>query len=320
MKEKTSDRKTESKRLALTVSDYERSSEVMRALASPDRLKIVTLLGAGSMNVQQIAAAASLPLSTAAAHIRLLEDAGIIMSESVPGVRGSMKLCSRRLDDVSIRLVTEVHSDVSAISLRMPLGGYSRVIDVVPTCGLVTDAAIIGEYDNPSAFYLPDRFDAQLLWFRSGFVEYRFSTLSMKQLNVRYLELSFEACSEAPMYRNPWKSDISIYLNDVLAGVWVSPADLGGRKGLLNPSWWSDVMTQYGYLCTLRMDQNETHINDARVSSVGIADLHMDKHDCLTLRIGVDKQAEHMGGMNLFGERFGDYPQALMLKVAYSVD
>lgn len=320
MKQTESARKPESKTLALPVTDFERGSEIMKALASPDRLRIVALLGAGSMNVQQIAAALQLPLSTTAAHIRMLEDTGIIMSESVPGVRGSMKLCSRRLDHVNMRLVTEQHSDVSVITLNMPLGGYSRVIDVVPTCGLVSHAAIIGEYDNPSAFYLPDRFDAQLLWLRSGFVEYRFSTLSMKQLNIRYLELSFEVCSEAPMYRNPWKSDISIYVNDVLAGVWVSPADLGGRRGLLNPGWWSDVMTQYGYLCTLRIEQKESFINDIRVSSVGIPDLKMEEHDCLTLRIGVDKQAEHMGGMNLFGEHFGDYNQALIMKLAYTVD
>lgn len=320
MKNIESGKKPESKSLALSVVDYRESSEVMKALASPDRLRIVALLGAGSLNVQQIALATELPLSTVAAHIRLLEDAGILMSESVPGIRGSMKLCSRRLDRVNMDLLVPSQSAYSVISLRMPLGGYSRVIDIIPTCGLVKDNAIIGEYDNPSAFYLPDRFDAQLLWFRSGFVEYRFGLLSMKQLEIKYIELSFEACSEAPMYRSPWKSDISIYINDVLAGIWVSPADFGGRRGLLNPEWWSDVMTQYGLLCTLRVDHNGSFIDNSNVSDVKISDLRIANHDCITMRIGIDKNAEHIGGMNLFGDRFGDFNQALVLRLAYIVN
>lgn len=319
MHSKQASKKPKSKTLNLSLTEVDYSSAIMRALSSPDRLRIVSLLGGGSKNVQQLANMLDLPLSTTAAHIRILEDTGIIMSEAVPGIRGSMKLCSRKLDQISINLVTEQLSDVSVISLHMPLGGYSQVFDIAPTCGLVNSNSIIGEYDNPSAFYLPDRLNAQLLWFRSGFVEYRFSTLSMKQLNIRYLELSFEACSEAPMYRNPWKSDISIYLNDVLTGIWVSPADLGGRRGLQNPTWWSDVMTQYGYLCTLRVDQKESTINNSHVSSINIQDLEISKHDCLTLRIGVDKNAENIGGMNLFGEKFGDYSQALVLKVAYTI-
>lgn len=320
MKAQSEYRKPESKALALSTDDYQQSSEIMKALASPDRLRVVALLGRRSMNVQQIAAELEMPFSTAAAHIRILEDAGIIMSEAVPASRGSMKLCSRRLDSVTIKLLTELHSDDSVLSLQMPLGGYSRVIDIVPTCGLVTYNTIIGEYDNPCAFYLQDRFDAQLLWFRSGFVEYRFGVLAIKQLDIKYIELSFEACSEAPMYRNPWKSDISIYINEVLAGIWVSPADLGGRKGMLNPPWWSDTMTQYGYLCTLRVDQVGSYVGDLRVSDVTVDDLNLSQHDCITVKIGVDKCAAHMGGINLFGEHFGDFGQALVMKFAYRAD
>ncbi len=299
--------------------DYLVSVRELKALGSPDRLRIVALLGAGSMNVQQIARAAGLPLSTAGAHVRMLEDAGILMSEPVPGAHGAMKLCSRRLDVVTLRLMPELKSDDSVITLPMPVGGYSRVIDVQPTCGLVNDKTAIGEYDNPYAFYLPGRFDAQLLWLRSGFVEYRFGLLSMQRLSYRFLELSFEACSEAPMYRNPWKSDISIYLNDLLMGVWQCPADLGGRPCRLNPAWWPEVMTQHGYLCTLRVDQNGSFLNDLRLSQVSIDDLRLKEHDCITLRLGVAADAEHVGGMNLFGERFGDFEQALVMKIGYAI-
>ena len=319
MKNKKSDRQLESKNLTLSIDEAEVSSAVMRALASPDRLRIVALLGAGSMNVQQIAAATMLPMSTTAAHIRMLEDAGILMSEPVPGAHGAMKLCSRRLDQVMLRLLSEPKNDDSVIALNMPVGGYSRAIDIQPTCGLANLNSAIGEYDNPSSFYLPGRLDAQMLWFRSGFVEYRFGVLSMQHLHIKSLELSFEACSEAPMYRNPWKSDISVYINDKLIGIWTSPADLGGRKGVLNPVWWPEVMTQYGYLCTFRVDQQGSCLDNARVSGVTVDDLDIPGGDCFTLRIGVDKNAQNLGGINLFGEGFGDFNQAIRLLIRYQI-
>ncbi len=319
MKNKKPDRQLETKNLSLSIDEAGESSMVMRALASSDRLRIIALLGAGSMNVQQIAAAAGLPMSTAAAHIRMLEDAGILMSEPVPGVHGAMKLCSRRLDQVMLRLISEPRSNDSVIALNMPVGGYSRAIDIQPTCGLANLNSAIGEYDNPSSFYLPGRLDARMLWFRSGFVEYRFGALSMQHLHIKSLELSFEACSEAPMYRNPWKSDISVYINEKLIGVWTSPADLGGRKGVLNPDWWPEVMTQYGYLCTFRVDQLGTYLDNARISGVSVDDLGLPTEDCITLRIGVDKNAQNLGGINLFGEGFGDFNQALRLLIRYQI-
>lgn len=319
MKSRKPDNQLETKNLTLSIDEVEESSAVLRALASPDRLRIVAMLGAGSMNVQQIAVATGLPMSTAAAHIRVLEDASILMSESVPGAHGAMKLCSRRLDQVMLKLLSEPRNDDSVIALNMPVGGYSRVMDIQPTCGLVNANSAIGEYDNPSSFYLPGRLEAQMLWFRSGFVEYRFGALSMQHLHIKSLELSFEACSEAPMYRNPWKSDISIFINDKLIGIWTSPADLGGRKGVLNPAWWPDVMTQYGYLCTFRVDQQGSYLENARVSGVTIDYLDIPARDCITLRIGVEKDAQNLGGINLFGEGFGDYQQAIRLLIRYQI-
>lgn len=313
-------REPESKNLKLSLEDIGHSSQVLRALGSPQRLRIVALLGSSSMNVQEIARAAGLPLSTTAAHIRVLEDAGVLMSESVPSVRGAMKLCSRRLDQLTLQLFQEEQSDEAQLTLHMPLGGYSRVLHIKPTCGLVSRSSAIGDYDNPRSFYAPNRFEAQLMWFRQGFVEYRFGMLPRDTGRLSSLELSFEACSEAPMYRNPWKSDLSVYINEIKVGSWLSPADLGGRRGLLNPAWWSDTMTQYGYLLTWRISAEGSFVNDGRVSAVTLDQLNLSGQDCITVRIGVDQDAEHQGGMNLFGEGFGDYAQALVMRIGYRPD
>ena len=43
-------------------------------------------------------------------------------------------------------------------------------------------------------------------------------------------------------------------------------------------------------------------------------------HDCITVTIGVDEKAVNAGGLNLFGEGFGDFDQALVLKIGYLID
>jgi predicted transcriptional regulator len=37
------------------------------------------------------------------------------------------------------------------------------------------------------------------------------------------------------------------------------------------------------------------------------------------VRIGVDPKSENVYGINLFGEKFGDHPQALIMKVGYKL-
>ena len=79
---------------------------------------------------------------------------------------------------------------------------------VQPTCGLVSATGLIGFLDDPSAFYEPDRLNAQLLWFRSGYVEYRFPNRVPPGARVDSIQLTAEVCSEAPLHDLDWPSDI----------------------------------------------------------------------------------------------------------------
>ena len=309
----------QSKELHLDLSEPERILPVAKALSSAERLRILRCLGKRSMNVQELAKALDLPVSSTALHVRVLEEAGVIMSETLPAARGAMKLCSRRLDRVSCNLVEEPHTEHSVLSLEMPIGGFSLATDIMPTCGMADIHSAIGEFDNPSCFYMPGRFDAGLIWFRQGFLEYLFGVMNIQSMDIHWLELSFEACSEAPMHRNPWKSDISVFINDKRVGIWTSPADLGGRRGRLNPAWWPDVSTQFGLLKTWRVDHEGSYVDNVRVSDTTVQDLAPGSHHALSVRIGVADDAEHAGGINLFGRGFGDYPQGIILKIGYSI-
>lgn len=309
----------DSKHFSFSISQREQMLPVLKALASPVRLEILEMLNSQSLNVNELAERLSLPLSTAAFNIRVLEEAGLITCEQHPGIRGMMKLCHRRVDTIGIDLVLPVENQYASLTLTLPVGCYSLAEDIAPTCGLASAQTSLGEDDNPRTFYYPGRFAAQLLWFRHGFVTYHFAVLSMRDIEVHWLELSFEACSEAPMYRDPWKSDINVAINDVPLGHWTSPCDYGGRRGLLTPEWWSDMSTQYGMLKTWRVDHQGTYLERTPVSRVTIEDLRLHEMPYITVRIGVSPTATHVGGLNLFGRGFGDFAQDIMLRIGYTV-
>lgn len=112
----------ESKHISFSLGQIERLCQVAKALSSPQRVKMIGLLASRSMNVNELADALGMPVSTAALNVRQLEEAGLISSEIQPGIRGAMKLCSRRIDSVSMHLVPETQEGVSALTLKLPLG------------------------------------------------------------------------------------------------------------------------------------------------------------------------------------------------------
>lgn len=305
------------KHVDLTIGDLDRLYQLTHALASPVRIRILQALGERSMSVGELSQRLDIPMSTAALAVKILEEAGFIMTETQPGLRGSVKLCSRRLDTMSVHLAPQEHTEENVLALHMPLGGYSSADGVKPTCGLAGAETLLGEMDNPSVFYSPDRFAAQLIWFRQGSLEYRFAFQQMEYMDIEWLELSFECCSEAPMYRDPWESDISVSINGKRLGVWTCPCDCGGRQGRLTPSWWPALSTQFGFLKTWRVTAEGSYLDGARISDVSIKDVGIDRHSYISAKIEVAQDAQNVGGINLFGEWFGDYPQALTLRVGY---
>lgn len=308
----------DSRHLDLSMSQIERLCPVAKALSSPVRVRMLELLCTRSMNVNEMAEALNLPVSTAALNIRQLEESGLITTAIQPGIRGAMKLCSQRIDSVSMQLVPELDDTDNSLTLQLPIGGYSIAESILPGCGAVTEHAWIGENDLPHVFYHAERFRAQLLWFASGALEYRFSLGGVDPSQMAWLEFSMELSSSAPLYCDEFKSDIFLAVNDHELGIWTSPCDYGDRRGRLNPSWWNDASSQYGQLKTWRVDANGSYLDGERLSDTSLADLHLEEGDYVSLRIGVHADAEHVGGMNLFGERFGDHAQGIVMRAGYS--
>lgn len=308
------------KHAELSIERPEKLAMIARALSSQVRLDVLMALAKRSMNVGELAKELDVPMSSMALAVRTLEEADLIMSDIQPGSHGTTKLCSRKLDTISISLVPEaMQNGPQPLTLHLPIGGYSLVEGIRPTCGLLTDTQPLGPLDLPHLFYSPQRFDAQMLWFHQGFLEYRFSLIDdISEENVESLELSFEACSEAPMYRDPWPSDISVEINHKRLGTWTCPCDCGGRQGHLTPEWWGLTNTQFGFLKTWRVDNTGTYLDYNYISNTKISDLSLTDAPYISIRIGIDPTSEHVNGINLFGEKFGDHPQSINLKIGFS--
>ncbi|WP_208588657.1 ArsR/SmtB family transcription factor [Gracilibacillus suaedae] len=305
--------------LELSLEDQKKLRKVARALSSEVRLQIISLLSKQNMNINQLADSIGIPMSTAASHIKVLEEAGLILTELRPASRGAMKVCTRNFDDVHIKLNTSKNyaGEYENYEIEMPIGQYTD-FSVSPTCGMANHDGLIIQEDDPVNFYNPVRSKAQLIWTRKGYLEYKFPLAIPPSAKVKELQISFEVCSEAPNHDHHWPSDITVWLNNVDVGTWTSPGDFGDRPGKLNPKYWAEsTSTQYGTLKTWKVTEDKSMIDDIPFSNVTVDDLNLYENNFLTFRVGIKENALHKGGFNIFGKEFGDYPQDIKLKVVF---
>lgn len=290
--------------------------DTLKAVASLPRWRILQYLADGGHTVNEIAAALNLPTSTATAHINVLAQAGLVHTELQAATHGLQKVCNRTYDNLSVRLPNVPRTEMHHVETSMPIGSYTH-FEVLPTCGLASQTAVIGFLDDPPSFYEPERMQAGLLWFRSGFIEYTFPNRLPHSATLQSLQISMEICSEAPLYNPTWPSDITLWVNDQEIGTWTSPGDFGGTRGQVTPLWWEINDSQYGLLKRWLVNDQGAFIDGRRLSSCVINNLRIDHERVIKVRLGVKADALHVGGINLFGRSFGNYPQDIVLRLEY---
>ena len=196
----------------------------------------------------------------------------------------------------------------------MPIGIFTDC-EVTAPCGLCSQEKIIGLLDIPDSFLNPDRMNAGLLWCGSGSFEYKFPNNTMydpKKLSK--LEVSMELSSEAPGTNVNWPSDITLWINKVEIGTWLSPGDYGDKRGRYTPLWWKLEGSQYGLLKHFAVTAEGSFVDGIKISDVTLDDLMINEHHSIRVRVGVKENAEHVGGMNIFGKGFGNYDQGIILR------
>ena len=85
----------------------------------------------------------------------------------------------------------------------------------------------------------------------------------------------------------------------------------------LTPAWQPTHATQYGLLKTWQVTSAGAQVDGLKVSDVTLADLNILNQPYISVRIGVKPDARHVGGVNLFGAKFGNYPQDILLRLRY---
>ena len=102
-------------------------------------------------------------------------------------------------------------------------------------------------------------------------------------------------------------------INDIYLCTFISRGDHGERRGLLNPSWYGPTSTQYGNYVEIVIGSFGVSLNNDVVNKhVNIDSLDLDNADEILFKFGNGET--NVGGLNLFGKHFGDYPQDIKVR------
>ena len=291
--------------------------DTFKALGSEVRLQILNiLLENDQMSMNQLANELNISNGALTGHIKKLEECGLISTSNESAVHGNQKMCSLIQDRIIVD-ITKPIDYTNVFNTQIKVGQFSSH-NVCPTCGLATSESVVGVLDDIRYFDHPDRFNADIIWFTKGYVEYAIPNLIPVNQKISQLSFSMEISSEAPGIDNNWPSDISFYINDILVGVWTSPGDYGEVRGMLTPDWWPPNWNQYGLLKLLVINHRGTYIDGLKISDVTTNTLKLDYTSTLRFRMAVEEDAAHVGGLTLFGKSFGNYSQDIQVSINYT--
>lgn len=296
-------------------SEREKICAVGRALSVPDRVRILNLLTARSMNLNEISKVLDIPVSSVSNHINALQDAELVLVSYQPSAKGHVKLCSEMVCMVQIKRATPKTPDNDAYCMEMPVGMYTDC-DIKAPCGMASAEKQLFAPDSPEYFFLPERKDAELVWFSHGYVSYMFPYSSPEAKPVSEISFSLELCSEAVYYRNVWPSDITFLINDVEVLTYTCPGDFGGRRGVYTPEFWPVSSSQFGLLKKITVNKSGAYIDDQLVTKdVTISRLGIVAGNAVKFTVLLKDDAKHQGGINIYGKHFGDFPQAIIMMI-----
>lgn len=302
----------------LEITKLEDGVEIFKALGSEVRVQLLTLLQAHpQMNMNELAACLGITNGALTGHMKKLEQAGIVQLTAETEGHGNGKVCKIVMEDLLIHLQNgERKQQKQMYHTEIPVGHYIAH-EIFPTCGIATQKNLVGEVDDPRAFTYPERFEARILWFTRGFVEYEIPNLLPGRTAIEKLTLSMEISSEAPGVNSDWPSDITFVLNDTEVGTWVSPGDFGDVQGIFTPDWWLRGWNQYGLRKTLTIDREGTFLDGRKISEVTTDQLQLNYQSRLRFRIQVEEKDGRAGGLTIFGREFGNYNQDIQVQVTY---
>ena len=68
----------------------------------------------------------------------------------------------------------------------------------------------------------------------------------------------------------------------------------------------------------LVINHKGTFIDGLQISDKTIHDFHLNSNSMIKLRLGVDDDAENVGGLTIYGKGFGNYGQDIKVSIHYT--
>lgn len=290
---------------------------LFKCLGSEIRIDILELLLAkGKLSMASIASELRITNGALSPHVRELEANGLITVTEVPGKHGTLRICAVADQQILIDMMRNPEEG-GLYETEISVGQYTDY-SVFPTCGISTPEHLIGTEDEPCFFASPERVSAGILWLGHGYVQYIIPNYLKPRQVLKELLISMEISSEAPGYQEDWPSDITFSINGIDVCTWTLPGDFGKVRGIYTPQWWNANWNQYGQLKFLSVDNAGTYIDGIRRSGTTLKDLNITEGTAITLRLSAPEDAEHSGGLTIFGRSFGNYKQDIRVRMEYT--
>lgn len=292
-------------------NNKEQVLNISKALSHPLRLEFLHQLLDAPKSITELARINNITNSTAIFHLEILEKATLVYCKTMPGKKGKTLIFFLNFSNIHFFIQNSAPNNTEVLTQSVGVGRYiDASFENYIRIATEKESFIL---KNNDAFDTR-RFDAQLICTDNGKLTYAFGNNVFKESKVSKLEFSFEICSEAPYYCNTWKSEITFAVNGNELATYLSPGDFGGTRGELNPDWWEDKFTQYGTLVNLAITDEGAYLNGEKTGRITVKDLDLCQSNRLEFTIFVKKNAKYAGGFNLFGRKFGNHPQDILMK------
>lgn len=220
--------------------------------------------------------------------------------------------CQLKFHSIYLFFSSQRLDSKNEIIQELPVGHYVEA-DLQFPSGFCTEKEQI-MFDDGN-YFIPKRTEAEILWCKTGYVVYPFINSKIEG-NIQKITFSLELCSETMGYEMNWKSDITFWLNEKKLLTYTSPSDFGNRRGMLTPEWVGENTTQYGELISIHITERGCFLNEQWIQNK-VTTKDFDGTAQLLLRFGNEHNAVNNGGFNVFGAKFGDYPQGIRMTLEY---
>lgn len=169
-------------------NDLEKVYKLGVALASPVRVAILSQLKSNETSVIELARQNMVSVSSIMFHLNLLKEAKLINIVTIKTNKGNKRIVNRACinANISMSIVNPNYYDNKKYYESMPVGCFTDA-EFGNKSGFLGENAVIALYgDGP---FVPERFNARLVYLNYGFVEYSFNNGKFR--NKEPLEISF---------------------------------------------------------------------------------------------------------------------------------